>query len=492
MRGWWQEITGLVLPVACAGCGRPRTTLCDTCTTSLHGQPATRVRPEPEPAGLPDVWAAAPYADAVRAALLAHKERGALALAEPLGRAVAGAARAATANDGEERGEGVGGGEEGAPPLVLVPVPSARRAVRARGHDAVRRVACAAARELRRTGTAARAVPALRHRRAVADQAGLDARQRQANLAGALEVVPGAARLLVGARVILIDDLMTTGASLAEAARALRAAGIGAASGWGAAGVDTAGGPGAPGAVAPGPGGAGGGVASGPTAAGLGAAARSGTSGVGGAPRPGGASVGDAPRPPGVVGPVGPVGPVGAGAGATGAGSMPVPVGVPRPPGASAASVAWDGPGGSVRRGSYDPAGGASGARDGGGLPGVPPASGAHGASGVVPAGGVGARAERDGLRGPGCRRSAPGVPERGSNASVVGTRAGTASGRKMRRSEVGGVVGHSVTDHAAVANRRAEVALRVSAAVVAASPQSFEINRNSQGSCNVAGSEGA
>ncbi|WP_411573930.1 ComF family protein [Streptomyces fradiae] len=113
----------------------------------------------------------------------------------------------------------------GALPLALVPVPSARRSVRARGHDAVRRVAVAAARELRRTGIEARVVPVLRQRRVVADQAGLDARQRYANLAGALEVVPGGARLLAGARVVLVDDLMTTGATLNEAARALCEAG---------------------------------------------------------------------------------------------------------------------------------------------------------------------------------------------------------------------------------------------------------------------------
>jgi hypothetical protein len=59
----------------------------------------------------------------------------------------------------------------------------------------------------------------------VADQSGLNSRQRLDNLAGALTVAPGGARLLDGgARVVLVDDLMTTGASLAEAARALRAA----------------------------------------------------------------------------------------------------------------------------------------------------------------------------------------------------------------------------------------------------------------------------
>jgi hypothetical protein len=58
----------------------------------------------------------------------------------------------------------------------------------------------------------------------VADQSGLNSRQRLDNLAGALEVPAGGARLLAGGgRVVLVDDLMTTGASLTEAARALRA-----------------------------------------------------------------------------------------------------------------------------------------------------------------------------------------------------------------------------------------------------------------------------
>ncbi|MZE56547.1 ComF family protein, partial [Streptomyces sp. SID5770] len=89
MRGWWREIAGLVLPVACGGCGRPRTELCPECARALTGSAPRRVRPEPEPAGLPAVHAAAPYADAVREVLLAHKERGALALAGPLGGALA-------------------------------------------------------------------------------------------------------------------------------------------------------------------------------------------------------------------------------------------------------------------------------------------------------------------------------------------------------------------------------------------------------------------
>ncbi|MFJ6252860.1 MULTISPECIES: ComF family protein [unclassified Streptomyces] len=225
MRGWWREIAGLVLPVACGGCGRPRTELCPECAEELTGTGPCRVRPVPEPAGLPVVHAAAPYAGAVREVLLAHKERGALALAGPLGGALAGAVEAAAG--------AVAGSRDG--PLLLVPVPSSRRSVRARGHDPTRRIALAAAARLRRTGRDARVAPVLRQRRYVADQAGLGARGRLANLSGALEVVPGGARLLAAAgaagrvatraagTVVLVDDLMTTGASLAEAARALGA-----------------------------------------------------------------------------------------------------------------------------------------------------------------------------------------------------------------------------------------------------------------------------
>ncbi|MFJ1839340.1 ComF family protein [Streptomyces sp. NPDC088175] len=212
MRGWWREISGLVLPVSCGGCGRPRAELCEECRAALHGGVPRRVRPDPEPAGLPVVHAAAAYENAVRAVLLAHKERGELGLAGALGKALAGAVRAGTGQAG------------GAGPLLLVPVPSARRAVAARGHDPVRRIALAAAGELRRGGVRAQVVAVLRQRRAVADQAGLGARERQVNLAGALEVVAGAERLLAAGRVVLVDDLLTTGASLAEAARAVGAA----------------------------------------------------------------------------------------------------------------------------------------------------------------------------------------------------------------------------------------------------------------------------
>ncbi|MFE9306087.1 ComF family protein [Streptomyces sp. NPDC006706] len=228
MHGWWQDLTDLVLPTECGGCGRPRTVLCPRCRAALSRGAPRRVRPVPEPSGLPAVYAAAPYADAVRAALLAHKERGALALARPLGTALAGAVRAglraaATGAGRSGAGAGAAGGVAGGA-VMLVPVPSARQAVRARGHDPARRIALAAAGGLRRSGTPARALAVLRQRRVVADQSGLTSRQRLENLAGALEVAAGGAGLLLSGPVVLVDDVVTTGASLAEAARAVTTA----------------------------------------------------------------------------------------------------------------------------------------------------------------------------------------------------------------------------------------------------------------------------
>ena len=214
MSGLLREIVDLVLPAECAGCGRTRVgSWCARCRIRLGGPGAVRrVWPDPVPPGLPPVYAAGAYEDEVRSVLLAHKERGALRLARPLGEALAHAVRAAALVHQPR-------------PLLLVPVPSARRATAARGHDPARRIAGWAAHELRRVGIAARMVPVLRQRRVVADQSALSAAERLANLTGALAAVPGGERLLAGGPVVVVDDLMTTGASLSEAARAIEAAG---------------------------------------------------------------------------------------------------------------------------------------------------------------------------------------------------------------------------------------------------------------------------
>ncbi len=65
----------------------------------------------------------------------------------------------------------------------------------------------------------------LRHTRPVADQARLGRAERTANLRGALATREASRALVVGATCLVVDDVVTTGATLAEAARALRRAG---------------------------------------------------------------------------------------------------------------------------------------------------------------------------------------------------------------------------------------------------------------------------
>ena len=192
----------LVLPRSCHGCGAPGATLCPPCRARLSRRPLGAWRPSPCPSGLPPVAALAAYDGPVKAMLLAHKEHGRLALTRPLGQAVAVVARPLVTG-----------------PLVLCPVPSARSAVRQRGYDHALRLAREAARALRpHHRVVARHL--LQPVRRVADQAGLTAAQRVANLHGALRGLPHPP-----ARVLLVDDVITTGASLQEAARALSEAG---------------------------------------------------------------------------------------------------------------------------------------------------------------------------------------------------------------------------------------------------------------------------
>jgi predicted amidophosphoribosyltransferase len=82
-----------------------------------------------------------------------------------------------------------------------------------------------AAAELRALGHTANVLTALRHSRAVTDQVGLTHEQRARNLAGALVVRPTATARLALRPVVLVDDVMTSGATLADAARAIRAVG---------------------------------------------------------------------------------------------------------------------------------------------------------------------------------------------------------------------------------------------------------------------------
>jgi predicted amidophosphoribosyltransferase len=177
----------LVLPTSCGGCGEPGTPWCERCAAQLPASYPLRIP------GSPQVRAVGRYRGPLRAALLGYKERGRRDLAPALAALLAEAAA------------------ELPGPLVLVPAPSRPAAARARGGDHVLRLCRALARAPLQTG-AVTVAPVLRAARGTRDSVGLDAAGRAANLAGSLRTV--ARRPPPGTPVVLVDDVVTTGATL--------------------------------------------------------------------------------------------------------------------------------------------------------------------------------------------------------------------------------------------------------------------------------------
>jgi predicted amidophosphoribosyltransferase len=204
-------LADLVLPRVCAGCGLPGRVLCRRCA-GLLARPRLAT-PRRVPWGFPPTVAAGAYEAAVRPVVIAFKERGRAELARPLGTALALAVVALRRAVPEQRG-----------PVLLVPVPSARAALRARGRDHVRELTRQALTELRLAGVPAAEARLLRRHGRVRDSAGLSAAQRRANLAGTFALHPHRPAPGPGTLLVLVDDVVTSGATLTEAARALSAA----------------------------------------------------------------------------------------------------------------------------------------------------------------------------------------------------------------------------------------------------------------------------
>jgi predicted amidophosphoribosyltransferase len=203
-------LVDLVLPRTCAGCGLPGAVLCRRCQGLLASpRPAM---PRRFPDGFPPVAAAGAYAGPVRPAMIAFKERGRAELARPLGAALALAVAAVVAaSDTPGR-------------ALLVPVPSTAAAIRTRGRDHVRELARVAVAELRVAGAEVSTVRLLRRRGRVRDSAELSAAQRRANLAGSFVVDPRQGPGRPGTQLVVVDDVVTSGATLTEAAGALERA----------------------------------------------------------------------------------------------------------------------------------------------------------------------------------------------------------------------------------------------------------------------------
>lgn len=194
-------------PSRCAGCRAEGPPLCATCGRALD---ARLDLPPGIPLGLPgDIPApllqldwCAPFRGVVRDALHGLKYGGERRLAEPLGQAVA--RRWAMAGRGGD---------------LLVHVPVHRDRERRRGYDQAAWIARAAAGHLGLPWA-----PALTRQRATTAQFDLDRELRASNVAGAFAVLDREASV-AGRWVVLVDDVMTTGATLSACAVALLQAG---------------------------------------------------------------------------------------------------------------------------------------------------------------------------------------------------------------------------------------------------------------------------
>jgi ComF family protein len=191
----------VLLPRSCPGCGRQlgaEAGLCGVCRTSLT--PRTEwhspMRPQPEP----HLVTLGRYVGPTRRAVRALKFGGAHDLSGVLGQTLA-------------RGIPPGWGVS-----CVVPVPLHTSRQRERGFNQSMLLAEVVGREL-----GIPAVPAVRRIRATAQQAKLHAADRSANLVGAFRAD---AALLPRGPVLLLDDVMTSGATLLACRDALNAAGV--------------------------------------------------------------------------------------------------------------------------------------------------------------------------------------------------------------------------------------------------------------------------
>ena len=212
------RLARLVVPVSCPGCGSYDVRCCSSCAAAVVGMPLRRVE-DGAPRldrmdGVPPlpVWAVCDYAGPVRDVVVAWKDRE----RADLDGLLAPALHDAAAELAPLVRSAVGDAD-----VLVVPAPSAPGARLRRGREPVGVLAGAVAAGLRTGGVGAAVVPGLRRRRSTRDQVGLGARARGRNLDASV----AARRRTEGSLCVLVDDVLTTGATLAASERALTSVG---------------------------------------------------------------------------------------------------------------------------------------------------------------------------------------------------------------------------------------------------------------------------
>jgi len=194
----FKSLEELIFPVRCLGCGALGLEICSKCRK--FWQPRIYRSHSRRKPHFP-IYSSIPYSPIAGKVLLAAKEHG-LHRADKL---MVSALSHSLSHCLQDQGIG-----------FLVPIPSRKTVARLRGRQFISELT----REIG-SGAQVRTCEILTHTRVVKDQSKLDAKERGENLEGALSSL----RYLSG-KAIIVDDLITTGATLHEAARALRAAGI--------------------------------------------------------------------------------------------------------------------------------------------------------------------------------------------------------------------------------------------------------------------------
>jgi predicted amidophosphoribosyltransferase len=202
----------LVLPRQCGGCGAPATRWCADCAAQLAVGPGEPRLASPRLDPQVPVFALGRYAGARRQAIVAVKEHGRTDLIAPLALTLAVALQRLLCWRMLDS------------PLTIVPAPTRRSAARRRGGDPIGRIAVAAS----AGHPGVTVAPALRMRALTRDSVGLGSGARERNIAG--RVLLNRRRLPVaagrGGDVLIVDDVVTTGATLAESVRVLRRGGV--------------------------------------------------------------------------------------------------------------------------------------------------------------------------------------------------------------------------------------------------------------------------